>query len=54
MDFELTKEQEDIKKAAQELCSVTFGAEEILLFGTEEQKRRYLPPLTQGKAIIGP
>jgi alkylation response protein AidB-like acyl-CoA dehydrogenase len=37
----------------QELCSVTFGAEEFLLFGTEDQKKRYLPPLTQGNAIMG-
>ncbi len=29
----------------QELCSVTFGAEELLLFGSEEQKKKYLPPL---------
>jgi len=38
---------------AQELSSVTFGAEELLLFGTEEQKRRYLSPLTRGEAIMG-
>lgn len=38
---------------AQELCSVTFGAEEFLLFGTEAQKRRYLPLLSSGKAIMG-
>ena len=37
----------------QELCSVSFGAEEFLLFGTEEQKKKYLPSLTQGKAIMG-
>lgn len=37
----------------QELCSVTFGAEELLLFGTEDQKRRYLPPLIRGEAIMG-
>ena len=38
---------------AQELCSVTFGAEVLLLFGTKEHKQRYLPPLTQGKGIMG-
>lgn len=38
---------------SQELSSVTFGAEEFLLFGTEEQKHKYLPPLAQGKAIMG-
>ena len=30
----------------QELCSVTFGADEFLLFGTEDQRKRYLLPLT--------
>jgi alkylation response protein AidB-like acyl-CoA dehydrogenase len=29
-----------------------FGSELIQLYGTEEQKRRYLPPLTKGKAIM--
>jgi alkylation response protein AidB-like acyl-CoA dehydrogenase len=37
----------------QGLCSVSFGAEEFLLFGTEDQKNKYLPSLTQGKAIMG-
>jgi acyl-CoA dehydrogenase len=30
-----------------------FGSELIQLYGTEEQKRKYLPPLTRGKAIMG-
>ena len=30
-----------------------FGSELIQLYGSEEQKRRYLPPLTRGKAIMG-
>jgi alkylation response protein AidB-like acyl-CoA dehydrogenase len=30
-----------------------FGSELIQLYGTEEQKLRYLPPLTKGKAIMG-
>ncbi len=30
-----------------------FGSELIQLYGTEEQKLRYLPPLTGGKAIMG-
>ena len=30
-----------------------FGSELIQLYGTEEQKRKYLPPLTKGKAIMG-
>jgi alkylation response protein AidB-like acyl-CoA dehydrogenase len=37
----------------QELCSVTFGAEELLLFGTEEQKKKYLPSLVKGDWIMG-
>ena len=31
----------------------SFGSELIQLYGTEEQKRKYLPPLTKGKAIMG-
>ena len=38
---------------AQELCSITFGAEELLLFGTEDQKKKWLPPLFSGNAIMG-
>ena len=38
---------------AQELCSLSFGAEELLLFGTEEQKKKWLPPLFSGNAIMG-
>jgi acyl-CoA dehydrogenase len=30
-----------------------FGSELIQLYGTEEQKRKYLPPLTKGEAIMG-
>ena len=37
----------------QQLCSVSFGAEELLLYGTEEQKKKYLPPLFNGKGIMG-
>jgi acyl-CoA dehydrogenase len=37
----------------QEISSVSFGAEELLLFGTEAQKKKYLPPLFQGDAIMG-
>ena len=37
----------------QQLCSVTFGAEELILFGTEEQKLKYLPTLFNGKGIMG-
>jgi alkylation response protein AidB-like acyl-CoA dehydrogenase len=38
---------------SQQLCSITFGAEELLLYGTEEQKMKYLPPLFEGNAIMG-
>ena len=38
---------------AQQLCSVSFGAEEFLLFGTEEQKQKFLPPVAEGKSIMG-
>jgi alkylation response protein AidB-like acyl-CoA dehydrogenase len=37
----------------QQLCSVSFGAEELLLFGTEEQKLKFLAPIFSGKAIMG-
>jgi acyl-CoA dehydrogenase len=37
----------------QQLCSVTFGAEELVLYGTERQKRRYLPPLFDDQGIMG-
>jgi alkylation response protein AidB-like acyl-CoA dehydrogenase len=30
-----------------------FGAELIQHYGTEEQKKKFLPPLTKGKAIMG-
>ncbi len=31
----------------------TFGSQLIQLYGNEEQKKRFLPPLTAGKAIMG-
>lgn len=37
----------------QQLCSVSFGAEEFLLFGTEDQKQKFLPPVAEGKSIMG-
>jgi len=37
----------------QQLCSITFGAEELLLFGTEEQKKKYLASLFNGDGIMG-
>ncbi len=37
---------------AQAVVSVTFGAEIVIDFGTEEQKREYLTPLVEGNAIM--
>ena len=37
----------------QVLCSLSFGAEEIQLFGSEEQKKKYLPPVAKGERIMG-
>ena len=31
----------------------SFGTELLCMFGTEEQKKQYLPPVTEGKAITG-
>ena len=36
-----------------QLCSISFGAEELLLYGTEEQKKKYLAPLFSGDGIMG-
>lgn len=30
-----------------------FGSELIQIYGTEEQKKKYLPPVTKGEAIMG-
>jgi alkylation response protein AidB-like acyl-CoA dehydrogenase len=35
------------------ILGTTFGSEMILLFGTEEQKRKWLPPLVKAEAITG-
>jgi alkylation response protein AidB-like acyl-CoA dehydrogenase len=37
----------------QVLCSVTFGAEELQIFGSEEQKKKYLPSLVKGESMMG-
>ena len=37
----------------QQLCSLSFGTEELLLYGTEEQKKKFLPPIFEGNAIFG-
>jgi len=36
----------------QAILSCTFGSEMVQAFGTEEQKKKYLPPLVRGEAII--
>jgi alkylation response protein AidB-like acyl-CoA dehydrogenase len=38
---------------AQALTSTTFGSEMIMMFGTDEQKEKYLSPLPTGEAISG-
>ena len=35
------------------ITSAGFGAEAIMEFGTEEQKERYLPPITEGESVMG-
>jgi alkylation response protein AidB-like acyl-CoA dehydrogenase len=37
----------------QIFSQTTFGAKELILFGTEEQKKRYLPPLVKGEWVMG-
>lgn len=37
----------------QVLAAPTFGAEELQLFGSEEQKKKYLPPLVRGDWFMG-
>lgn len=36
----------------QAILSTTFGSEMIQAFGTEEQKKKYLPPLVRGEKMI--
>lgn len=35
------------------LSSADFGADMVDLYGTDEQKKRYLSPLTRGEAVMG-
>jgi alkylation response protein AidB-like acyl-CoA dehydrogenase len=35
------------------LLTACFGSEIIAKFGTEEQKQRFIPPITRGEAIMG-
>jgi len=37
---------------AQAILSTTFGSEILILFGSEEQKKQYLPKVCSGQAII--
>jgi alkylation response protein AidB-like acyl-CoA dehydrogenase len=37
----------------QVFSQTTFGAKELILFGTEEQKKIYLPPLVKGEWVMG-
>jgi alkylation response protein AidB-like acyl-CoA dehydrogenase len=37
----------------QVFSQTTFGAKELILFGTEEQKKKYLPPLVTGEWVMG-
>ena len=38
---------------ANAVITTTFGAELLRMVGSEEQKKRYLPPLVRGEAIMG-
>ena len=37
----------------QVFSQTTFGAKELMLFGTEEQKKKYLSPLVKGEWVTG-
>ena len=37
----------------QVFSQTTFGAKELILFGTEEQKKKYLSPLVKGEWVMG-
>jgi alkylation response protein AidB-like acyl-CoA dehydrogenase len=37
----------------QIFSQTTFGAKELILFGTEEQKKKYLSPLSRGEWVMG-
>ncbi len=36
---------------SQAIAAASFGTENILLFGSEEQKKKYLPPVVNGRAV---
>ncbi|POG54849.1 acyl-CoA dehydrogenase family protein [Haloferax marisrubri] len=35
------------------ITSAGFGAEAIISFGTDDQKERFLPPITEGESVMG-
>jgi len=37
----------------QVFSQTTFGAKELILFGNEDQKKKYLPPLVKGEWVMG-
>jgi alkylation response protein AidB-like acyl-CoA dehydrogenase len=37
----------------QIFSQTTFGAQELLMYGSEEQKKKYLPPLVKGDWVMG-
>jgi alkylation response protein AidB-like acyl-CoA dehydrogenase len=37
----------------QIFSQTTFGAQELLLYGSEDQKKKYLPPLVKGDWVMG-
>ncbi|MGZ3605668.1 MAG: acyl-CoA dehydrogenase family protein, partial [Thermodesulfobacteriota bacterium] len=37
----------------QIFSQTTFGAQELLLYGSEEQKKKYFPPLVKGDCVMG-
>jgi len=53
--FEVALIAEQLARVDMGLCTsiitATFGSENILFYGTEEQKKKYLPLLVEGKAI---
>ena len=53
--FELGLITEQLGRVDLGICTVistaTFGSENILMFGTEEQKKKYLPLLENGEAV---
>jgi alkylation response protein AidB-like acyl-CoA dehydrogenase len=38
---------------SQQLCSISFGAEEFILFGSDEQGKKFLEPIFTGNAVMG-